>query len=348
LITRVKSSSEAKQTIFITFAKQLTVVKRLLVKIWLSIEAVKTFIVSGVRLVRTFAAIILGGVWNAYLLSGIKGPPDSVVLRHVARGSDEDLTNFAALLGSIVAKPGWGGTRYLDLLLLADDTASVGKYLTIARFFKRRINLHTGRDVLTCRRIAPAIAVPSLVEQLCNFDTETVIGSLSSVSKGSFCVPPHYGNLAREFLKAVDPRKKYCLICVAEEWPLHTIQEIAYSFLNTHPIWRFIIMELRTPTTKVPAFATGNMIWPACAGLELGTKMALAAEADAVIGPGCLLALAAALAERPVTLLARGESTFKVSSDVRNVTAVNDFELSDLRKELNSLIDRVDEREFGF
>jgi hypothetical protein len=105
---------------------------------------------------------------------------------------------------------------------------------------------------------------------------------------------------------------------------------------------------LRTPTTKVPAFATGNMIWPACAGLELGTKMALAVEADAVIGPGCLLALAAALAERPVTLLARGESTFKVSSDVRNVTAVNDFELSDLRKELNSLIDRVDEREFGF
>ena len=94
--------------------------------------------------------------------------------------------------------------------------------------------------------------------------------------------------------------------------------------------------------------ASGNIIWPACAGLEFGTKIALAVEADAVIGPGCLLALAAALAERPVTLLARGESTFKVSSEVRNVTTVNDFELGDLRRELNSLIDRVDGQEFGF
>ena len=42
MLTRLKSSSEAKQTIFITFAKQVTVVKRLLVKIWLFKAAVKS------------------------------------------------------------------------------------------------------------------------------------------------------------------------------------------------------------------------------------------------------------------------------------------------------------------
>jgi hypothetical protein len=346
MLTRSKSSSEAWQTIFTTFAKQAPAARRLLVKAWLFKQAVKSFIVSCVRLVRTFAAIILGGVWSAYLLSGIKGPPDSVVLRHVARGGDAELTKFAALLASLVSEPDWGRARYLDLLLLAEDTARVGEYLATARFFNKEINLHVGRDVQACRRIAPAIAVSSLVEQLRNFDAETVIGSLSSVSKGSFCVPPCYGNLAREFLKVMDCQKKYCVICVAEEWPLDTIREIACSFGGTHPIWRFIIMELRNPTTKMSTSASGNIIWPACAGLEFGTKIALAVEADAVIGPGCLLALAAALADRPVTLLGRGE--IKVSSEVRNVTAVNDFELGDLRRELKSLIDRVDEREFGF
>ena len=67
-----------------------------------------------------------------------------------------------------------------------------------------------------------------------------------------------------------------------------------------------------------------------------------------LIGPSCLLALAAILAERPVTLLASGESVLKVSSDLRNVTAVRDFELGNLRSEINSLIDRVDEQEFQF
>ena len=161
MLTRSKSASEAEQTIFITFAKQLKVTKNFLVKVWLSKEAVKRFIVSTVRSVRTFAAIVLGGVWNAYLLSGNKGPPDSVVFQHVARGSDADLMKFAARLASIVDEPDRDGTRYLDLLLLAEDTASVGEYLTTARFFNKRINLHVGRGIEACRSIAPAIAVPS-------------------------------------------------------------------------------------------------------------------------------------------------------------------------------------------
>ena len=173
MLTRSKSASEAKQTIFTTFAKQVPVARRLLVKVWLFKQAVKSFIVSCVRPVRTFAAIIIGGVWNAYLLSGIKSPPDSIVFRHVARGGDADLTKFAALLASLISEADWGRARYFDLLLLAEDRARVGEYLTTARFFNKEINLHVGRDVQACRRIAPAIAVPSLAEQLRNFDTET-------------------------------------------------------------------------------------------------------------------------------------------------------------------------------
>ena len=222
--------------------------------------------------------------------------------------------------------------------------------MTTARFFNKQINLHVGSDIQACKKIAPAIAVSSLVEQLRDFDSEAVSGAplIRPISKGGLRVPTCYGNLAREFLKTVDCRKKYCVICSAEEWPLHTIQEIAWSFADTHPIWRFLIMEERGPTTRMPATATANVIWPACAGLEFGTRMALAVEADALIGPSCLLALTAMLAERPVTLLVSGESVLKVSSDLRNVTAVCDFELGNLRSEINSLIDRVDEQEFRF
>ena len=350
MLTRSKSASEAEQTIFTTFAKQFTGAKRFVVKVWLSKEAVKRFIVSTVRSVRTFAAIVLGGVWNAYLLSGKKGPPDSIVFRHVAKGGDADLVNFTARLASIVAEPGRSATRYFDILLLAEDAASVTEYLTAARFFNKRINLYVGRNAQACHSIAPAITVPSLVETLRGVDREAAFDEtfITPISTGGIRVPTSYGNLAREFLKAVDCRKKYCVICVAEEWPLHTIQNIVSSFADTHPIWRFIIMNVKGPTTSPPATATANMIWPACAGLEFGTRLALSVEADALVGPSCLPALASILAGRPVTLLSSGESVLNLSSALRNVRTVSDFELGNLASEITSLIDRVDEQEFQF
>ena len=348
MLKRSNSASEAGQTIFITFAKQLKVIKHFLVKVWLSKEAVKRFIRSTVRSVRTSGAIILGGVWNAYLLSGDKSPPDTIVLGHVARGGDTDLMQFAARLASIVDEPTGDRTRYFDVLLRAEDATSIGEYLTTARFFNKQINLHVATDIKTYRSMVPTIAVPSLIEELRDFDGEPVFGTnFTAIAKGNLRVPTFYGGLAREFLKTVDARKKYCVICAAAEWPPQTIQDIACSFAETHPIWRFILMEVNVPTTWVPT-ATANIIWPAGAGLEFGTRMALVVEADALIGPSCLLALIAALAERPVTVLASGESALKLSPDLGNVRAVHNFKFSNLQSEIKSLIDRVDEQEFQF
>ena len=80
-------------------------------------------------------------------------------------------------------------------------------------------------------------------------------------------MPTFYGGLAREFLKTVGAPKILCNLRCRRMAAPDDFQDIACSFAETHPIWRFILMEVNVPTTWVPT-ATANIIWPAGAGLE--------------------------------------------------------------------------------
>jgi hypothetical protein len=351
MLTRSKTASEAGETVFIRFIKQLTVAKELLVKLWLAKEAVKRFFVSVARPLRSFGAIILGGLWNAYLLSGSKGPPDTIVLPHVAKGGDADFSKFAARVARAVGEGDGAAAKYLDLLFLAEDAASIAEYMTTARFFNKKINLHVGRDIQAYRSIAPTIVVPGFAEEARDLDSELLSNPPIVITPGligTFRAPTFYSNLAREFLKIVDSRKKFCVVCIAKEWPVETTDWIACFFSSVHTDWRFIIIPVDGSITCLPASTTEDLIWPTCAGLEFGTRLALVTEADALIGPSCLFSLAAILSGRQVTLLESGQSIFAVSSDLSNVRAVNSFGCNDLVSELKSLIERVDEQEFRF
>ena len=340
------TSRTGGKTIFVTYAKEVKAGKKLLVKMWHAKKDVKAFLFSYLYAATDFATIILGGLWNAYLLGGVA--TDSIAVGHVATGGSADLTRFAARFASVLSAPARGSATHIDLALLVEGGASLGEYVTIARFFSRRINLRACMNVETYRKIIPTIASASAAKELWKLGDEARLVAavpLAAASIGSFRAPALYGNLAREFLKVIDGRKKFCLICVEEQSSSDAIEALVQSRWSAHRDWHFVVMQRGGLLTKIPGSTTKDLIWPNCAGLDFGTRLALAAEADATIGPSCIFTLAAALSGRPVTLLDSGCDLVDVAPDIRNVRTVPALDAADLDGEIKSLIERSDAEE---
>src|SRR6516164_2425988 len=335
------TSRTGGKTIFVTYAKEVKAGKKLLVKMWHAKKDVKAFLFSYLNAATDFATIILGGLWNAYLLGGVA--TDSIAVGHVATGGSADLTRFAARFASILSATARGSATHIDLALLVEGGASLGEYVTIARFFSRRINLRACMNVETYRKIIPTIASASAAKELWKLADES--RPVAAASIGSFRAPALYGNLAREFLKVIDGRKKFCLICVEEQSSFDAIEALVQSRWSAHRDWHFVVMQRGGLLTKIPGSTTKDLIWPNCAGLDFGTRLALAAEADATIGPSCIFTLAAALSGRPVTLLDSGCDLVDVAPDIRNVGTVPALDAADLDGEIKSLIERSDAAE---
>jgi hypothetical protein len=344
---RSMSAGANARTMVIKFAKDFTVAKQVLVKLWFAKSRVNYYISAYVlwflRPAASFVAVVVGGLWNAFLLRSTRNPSDSIAIGHVAKHGCADVAKFAARLAAAVSTAEGATAANFDLVLLVEEDVSITKYLTIARFFNKQVNLNVVRSIDAYERIVPAIVVPDKVEELRNMVRESQSRGSRFVipsTVGSFRPPPLYASLARDFYKTIDGRKSYCLICLHPEWQFDVLEKTAQTLVSKHRDWRFVVVE-EDWRGKIANSTTTNLISPSCAGLDFGTQVSLAAEADAFIGPPGVFALASVLSGKPVTLIESDEESFKVSSELRNVRMLRDFDIRGLANEITLLVERA-------
>jgi hypothetical protein len=265
-------------------------IKYILVKIWLAKERIRRGVSSVFRPVKGTLAIVAGGLWNAKLLNADSMPDDSILFTYHAEGGVLDLTRFCVHLANTMAFPEHERCNYIDLMLLADDGAPVPEYLTVARFFGKRINAHIGRDTSVLERVAPTVVPPRLVKAALDFDRRDSEAFELAVGAVNFRAPAFYANLARDFLKGIDCRMEYCLLCFDQD------------------------LDIRLFTEQT----SNALIWAGLAGLDFGTQIALAMEVDAVIGPRCIFTLAAILGRRDVAFVDEASIRSDYSAEMQN------------------------------
>jgi hypothetical protein len=296
-----------------------TKMKRILVKIWLAKEGFRRGVSLVIRPVKSTLAIVAGGLWNARHLSGDWMPHDTILFTYHAQGGVSDLARFCLELTNVIACPEHERCNYVDLILLADDGATVPEYLTVARFFGKRINAHVGRDASVLEKMVPAVVPRMLVKLALDFDRCDSETSELAVGSVNFRAPTLYANLARDFLKGADCRKKYCFLCVGEDWDMTLLTRIETEVSGRYPDWKFVVGSTTGRLASLPKQTSSALIWPGLAGLEFGTQIALAMEVDAVIGPRCIFTLAAILGRRDVAFLDEASIRSQDSAEMQNL-----------------------------
>jgi hypothetical protein len=318
------------------FATRIIEGKRWLVAALLEIHSL-------VRAGRGFIAVAVGGAWNAYLLSRTANPADSVAVIHVGRERSADLATFAARLADAVSAHDGAAATNVDLILLVEGDVCVARYLTVARFFNKQINLHAIRDIGLSQKIVPSIASSNVVERLNTWGKahgSAIPVSITTAMVGCFRPPPLYAHLARDFCKMIDVSKKYCMIGLPSEWRIDDLDKALPSVIGKCPNWRFIVVT-EDWGAEISTSATTPLISPTFSGLDFGTQVSLAAEADAFIGSSSVFALAALLSGKPVTLLGNRPDSVQISAELTNMRAVNDLEPAQLAGEIELLLDRA-------
>jgi len=80
-----------------------------------------------------------------------------------------------------------------------------------------------------------------------------------------------------------------------------------------NPGWRFVLINDLIAFERLPDDLPSEVLVPARTGLDFLTRLCLAMEADAYIGPADVFGLAAYLARRPVHLLEAPNSPVKIA-----------------------------------
>jgi hypothetical protein len=293
-------------------------IKYILVKIWLAKERIRRGVSSVFRPVKGTLAIVAGGLWNAKLLNADSMPDDSILFTYHAEGGVLDLTRFCVHLANTMAFPEHERCNYIDLMLLADDGAPVPEYLTVARFFGKRINAHIGRDTSVLERVAPTVVPPRLVKAALDFDRRDSEAFELAVGAVNFRAPAFYANLARDFLKGIDCRMEYCLLCFDQDFDIRLFTRIETEISRRYPEWKFIVVSTTGRLGSLPEQTSNALIWAGLAGLDFGTQIALAMEVDAVIGPRCIFTLAAILGRRDVAFVDEASIRSDYSAEMQN------------------------------
>jgi hypothetical protein len=297
-----------------------TRMKQILVKIWLAKEGIRRGVSLVFRPVKSTLAIVAGGLWNAKHLSADWMPHDTILFTYHAEGGVSDLTRFCVELANVIARPERERCNYVDLILLADDGAAVPEYLTVARFFGKRINAHVGRDASVLERVVPAVVPRRLVKLALDFDRRDSGAFELAVGAVNFRAPALYANLARDFLKGTDCRKKYCFLCFGEDWDIRLFTRIETEISRRYPEWKFVVGSTTGRLASLPDQTSSALIWPGLAGLDFGTQIALAMEVDAVIGPRCIFTLAAILGRRDVAFVDEASIRSQYSAEMQNLS----------------------------
>jgi len=259
------------------------------------------------------------GYWQASLADKNGGAPDTLVFSHSASNEPGDRERFLAQLANKISnKPeAWD----LDLVLTANDAQPITAYTAVARMFGRRLNMQIFASPQALADARNIVLHNSCATE--EKDSDQI--QLSERAAGCLRPPLLAKNMAREYLKMIDPNGRYC----AMSFPPGKVLKEANLTLTTlpkrYPGWRVVILNDPHSVDGLSPDLPQEVLLPARTGFDFLTLLCLAIEADAYIGAADVYGLVAYLARRPASLLA-GTKPPVIVSAARHVPPIAEIE----------------------
>jgi hypothetical protein len=258
---------------------------------------------SYIRLVFSFAETFFLGYWHALLVHKNGTAPDTLVIAHAVSNNASDPERFLAQFATEILKS--PDCKDIDLLLLANDAQPVTTYSALARMFGRRLNLQVFSNGPVLADVGKTVTdTPVLPGSGGRTDARAFNQILLSEKATGYLRPPLLSkNMAREYLKSIDPTGRFCAVSFPADGRPMDAKSVLADVAKRHPDWRFVVLNDSIAFGDLPHQLPPEVLVPARAGFDFLTRLCLAIETDAYIGATDVFGVTAYLAQRPAHLL---------------------------------------------
>jgi hypothetical protein len=280
-----------------------------------NLKLIDQYILSYIRLPFGLLETSVRGYWNALLVHQRGAPPSTLMIAKVVKREPGDPERFLAQLAVAVAKN--PNCMEIDLLLVGHDDCPVTVYSAIARMFGRRINFQLFWSAQALSDVAKTLT-PSPVlspEDIYQSDRDAVV--LTNATVGALLPPPLSKNIAREYLKTINPGGYFCAISLRSDVPTSELLSALARAVERSSDWHFIMLNDASyfDYQELPP----KVHLPSRAGFDVLTRLCIAAEVDAFVGVDDIYGLTTSISGKPAHFLTRADSSSGVSLALSNV-----------------------------
>jgi hypothetical protein len=262
---------------------------------------------SYVRLVFGLAETTFLGYWHALLVHKNGAAPDTLVITHAVSNNPGDRERFLVQFANAISEN--PDCKDIDVTLLANHGQPVTTYSAVARMFGRRLNLQIFTGAQTLADVGNMATETSGLQGQCSANAKSV-KQIPLTEKAVGCLRPPLlsKNTAREYLKSIDPASRFCAVSFPADGRPMDVKAMLAKLVKRNPGWCFVLLNDLIAIGGSADELPPGILFPARAGFDFLTRLCLAIEADAYIGPADVFGLTAYLAIRPAYLLERPNS----------------------------------------
>jgi hypothetical protein len=300
-----------------------------------NLKLIDQYILSYARLPFHFIETSVRGYWNALLVHQRGAPANTLMIAKVVSKEPGDPERFLAQLAVAIAKN--PNCKEIDLLLVGHDDFPVTVYSAIARMFGRRLNLQLFWSAQGLSDVAKTLTASSVLTSE-DIPTRDAVG-LTSATVGTLLPPPLSKNIAREYLKTINPSSYFCAISFRYDVPASESISALTQAVECYPDWHFVMLNDASyfDSQELPV----KVHLPSRAGFDVLTRLCIAAEVDAFIGVDDIYGLITSISGKPARLLTGVGSSSGVSLALSNVHCSAGLPHNDLPQYVNRALSKL-------
>jgi hypothetical protein len=291
-----------------------------------NLKVIDQYILSYARLPFHFFETSVRGYCNALLVHQRGAPPDALMIAEVVSREPGKPERFLAQVTIAIAQN--PNCKEIDLLLVQNDDCPVTVYSAIARMFGRRLNFQlfwsaqAFSDVAKTLRSSPVWTTKDIYRS----DRDAFV--LTSAMVGILLPPPLSRNIAREYLKTINPSAYFCAISLRSDVPTSELLSALTQAVERCSDWHFVMLNDASyfDSEELPP----KVHLPSRAGFDVLTRLCIAAEVDAFVGVDDIYGLITSISGKPAHLLTSVGSSSGISLALSNVHCSEELPRNDL------------------
>jgi hypothetical protein len=305
-----------------------------------NLKLIDQYILSYTRLPFRFLETSVRGYWNALLVQQRSAPPNTLMIAKVVSREPGDPERFLAQLAVTIAKN--PNCKEIDLLLVGHDDCPVTVYSAIARMFGRRLNFQLFWNAQALSDVAKTLTAASVLtlDDIYQSSRDAVV--LTSATVGTLLPPPLSKNIAREYLKTINPSGYFCAITLRYDAPTSESISALTRAVECYSDWHFVVLNDASyfDSQELPL----KVHLPSRAGFDVLTRLCIAAEVDAFVGVDDIYGLTTSISGKPAHLSMHAGSCSGVSLALSNVHCSAEFSRNDLPQYVDRVLSRLREK----
>jgi hypothetical protein len=294
-----------------------------------NLKLIDQYILSYARLPFHFFETSVRGYCNALLVHQRGAAPDTLMIAKVVSREPGEPERFLAQVAIAIAKN--PNCKEIDLLLVQHDDCPVTVYSAIARMFGRRLNFQLFWSAQAFSDVAKTLTDSPVWTPKDIYQSDRDVLVLTSAMVGTLLPPPLSRNIAREYLKTINPSAYFCAISLRSDVPTSELLSALTQAVERCSDWHFVMLNDASyfDSEELPP----KVHLPSRAGFDVLTRLCIAAEVDAFVGVDDIYGLITSISGKPAHLLTGGGSP-GVSLALSNVHCSAELPHNDLPQHL--------------